>query len=220
MSVSIKSIAIQCGLLVSASVFFAAPAAANGHYAGHGMHHDGSSGQTGVALNHTQLLRLPYAAASVVVGNPEIADVAVHSTDTLLILGRSYGSTNVIAMDASGRVIINQNILVGAQDRAGRVRIFEGAASRKTFDCSHGCLPSPELGDEAGFYASGRPGTQVINNPIAGPATGNFSPSSSSLSAPAPSAATPGPSGIGGPSGSLDQSGGFSGGPGPSSPPF
>ena len=170
-----------------------------------------------MAINHTQLLRLPYAAAAVVVGNPEIADVAVHSTDTLLILGRSYGSTNVIAMDTSGRVIVNQNIIVGAQDRSGRVRIFEGAASRKTFDCSQGCLPSPELGDEAGFYAMGRPGAQVINNPIAGPATGNFTPASPMGASPArtstPSFSPPSTS-------SMDQPTGFSPSAAPGNTPF
>jgi len=193
----------------------AAPASANGY----GHSHDGTSGQTHVDLNHTQLLRLPYAATAVVVGNPEIADVAVHSTDTLLILGRSYGSTNVIAMDASGRVIINQNILVSAQDRAGRVRVFEGATSRKTFDCSNGCLPSPELGDESGYYAAGRPGAQQINNPIAGPATGSFSPAGAPVprpSAPAPTTSPPSFS----PASSSDTPSGFPGSSGPSSAPF
>ena len=186
-SVALRPVAATAALSLAA---FAAPASANGHgpaFMGH-VH----QGPVTVSLDHTELLRLPYPAAAVVVGNPEIADVAVHSTDTLLVLGRSYGSTNVIAMDASGRVIINQRISVGASERQGRIQVYEGAASRKTFDCQPSCLPSPELGDEAGFYGQGRPGGQAVTNPVAGPANGlPYNPGPVPVTGDAPAAPAP-----------------------------
>ena len=117
-----------------------------------------------VDLDRTSVIRLPASASAVVVGNPSIADIAVHSTDTLLVLGRSYGSTNILAMDALGRIITDTTVHVGASRGRSNVRVFQGANSRKTYACEPDCLPAPQLGDDAEHFGNFRPAAPQIND--------------------------------------------------------
>ena len=56
------------------------------------------------------------------VGNPSIADVSVQSGKVLVVTGKSYGETNLIVMDADGKVVANRKLIV--QDpRAGAVTL-------------------------------------------------------------------------------------------------
>jgi len=55
----------------------------------------GSTESYKVELNKTEIVRLPGAAASVIIGNPKIADVTVQSSDLLFVVGRGYGETNL-----------------------------------------------------------------------------------------------------------------------------
>jgi len=51
-----------------------------------------SAGQSySVSLNKTEIVRLPSAASAVIIGNPNIADVSVHASDTLFVIGRGFG---------------------------------------------------------------------------------------------------------------------------------
>ena len=117
-----------------------------------------------VDLDRTSVVRLPASASAVVVGNPSIADIAVHSTDTLLVLGRSYGSTNILAMDAVGRIISDTTVHVGAGRDRGSLRVYQGADSRRTYACEPDCLPAPQLGDDAEHIGTFRPPAPQIND--------------------------------------------------------
>ena len=150
-----------------------------------------------VTLDRTGVVRLPASAAAVVVGNPDIADIAVHSTDTLLVLGRSYGRTNILAMDAAGRIIADTAVHVGAGSHHSRLRVYEGSKSRRTFACEPDCLPAPELGDDAGFLGQFRPAApQLSDQMVSQGASGAPLPSMmgvpSGFPAPAPAGAPPG----------------------------
>jgi len=120
-----------------------------------------------VEVKRPQILRLSRPATSVIVGDPNVADVAVHSTNTLLILGRSYGTTNIIALDASGRVIIDTDINVSEHRSAQTLRVHGGDTNRMSYRCAPDCLPSPSLGDDRAFIARFRPGAPGINNDVA-----------------------------------------------------
>ena len=58
-----------------------------------------------VAKDQSKVVKLTSLAATVVVGNPEIADVAMQDGTTAFVTGKGFGTTNVIAMDAEGRQI-------------------------------------------------------------------------------------------------------------------
>ena len=172
-----------------------------------------------VDLDRTSVVRLPASASAVVVGNPTIADIAVHSTDTLLVLGRSYGTTNILAMDAVGRIIADTTVHVGASRDADSVRIYDGAEGRRTFACQPDCQPAPQFGDDAEFIGIYRPPAPQINDqfvaqgglgaPMGGPVTSSAQPMPSF--APAPSNFVPSapamPQGMDFPSGSISPAG-------------
>ena len=150
-----------------------------------------------VQLDRTSVVRLPASASAVVVGNPAIADIAVHSTDTLLVLGRSYGSTNILAMDAVGRIISDTTVHVGASRGQNSLRVYGGGDSRRTYACEPDCLPAPELGDDAGFLGQFRPAApQLSDQMVSQGASGAPLPSMmgvpSGFPAPAPAGAPPG----------------------------
>ncbi len=105
-----------------------------------------------VELNKTEIVRLPGAASSIVVGNPKIADVTVQSSDLIFVVGRGYGETNLIVLDAGGNTMMNANLqVVNTLPRNG-VRLYNGGA-RETYSCIPFCGPSPVLGDQGDFIA-------------------------------------------------------------------
>lgn len=129
------------------------------------------SGSYSVELNKTEIVRLSEPAAAVVIGNPKIADVSVHSSDTVFVLGRGYGQTNLIILNANGDTIMDADIQVVSPVSAGNVRIYEGK-NRATYSCAPNCLPAPVLGDTIEFVVLNTPETREINTTtITGPIT-------------------------------------------------
>src|SRR5690606_32664849 len=90
-----------------------------------------------------QATRVPLraAAGSVIVGNPEIADVTVVDANTLYITGKGYGVTEVVAVDPIGRAVFQSQVVVTAGDGSGRVRVWRGAQATE-LACANSCSPS------------------------------------------------------------------------------
>ena len=61
-----------------------------------------------VILDQAQTLRLPDRVGTIVVGNPLIADVTVQSGGLMVVTGKGYGRTNVIALDHHGGVLLEK----------------------------------------------------------------------------------------------------------------
>lgn len=138
--------------LVVASVAITAPAQA-GNY----------DGAYTVELNKTEIVRLSEPASAVIVGNPQIADVSVHSSDTVFVVGRGYGQTNLIVMNANGQTIMNADIQVTGSSAPGNVRLYSGNG-RQTYNCAPYCQPSPILGDSVNFISQNTPDAPSIQN--------------------------------------------------------
>ncbi|SEO56133.1 Pilus formation protein N terminal region [Rhodopseudomonas pseudopalustris] len=60
-----------------------------------------AAGEDTVSVNVDQakLIRLPQNISTLVVGNPLIADVTLQPGGMVVVTGKGYGATNVIAMD-------------------------------------------------------------------------------------------------------------------------
>ncbi len=130
-------------LAVTGTALIAAITITSSAHAGDGLY--------SVQLNKTEVLRLPQAASAVIIGNPEIADVSIHSADTLFIVGKGYGETNLIILDKAGNTMMSSDIQVITPQSRNQVRIFNAANSRQTYNCGPSCNPSPTLGDNADF---------------------------------------------------------------------
>lgn len=66
-----------------------------------------------VSVDQAKLVKLPGRVATLVVGNPLIADVTLQSGGMIVVTGKGYGATNVIAMDRAGDVLVDRTIQVG-----------------------------------------------------------------------------------------------------------
>jgi hypothetical protein len=103
-----------------------------------------------VIIDEATLVRLDRPAAEIVVGNPSIADVSVQSAKVLVVTGKSFGETNLIVMDADGKVVVNRSLIV-QEPRTGFVTIYKGA-SRQTLHCAPHCTPPLVIGDDKKYF--------------------------------------------------------------------
>lgn len=97
-------------------------------------------------------IALPAPAKDVAVGNPAIADVMVLDERNILVLGKGFGTTNVIALDRAGRLILDRVVVVSAAD-AGKVTIYKGTSASQ-YACAPRCEMTEKGDDTAG---RGRP---------------------------------------------------------------
>src|SRR3981189_138963 len=95
----LRSLAI--GLLLWPAVSLAAPA-----------------DRIAVNVDQAKLVKLPPKVATIVVGNPLIADVTLQGGGVVVVTGKGYGATNFIAMDRAGDILVDRLIQVeGPTDR-------------------------------------------------------------------------------------------------------
>ena len=104
-----------------------------------------------VTYDQSQLLPLSRPAAEIIIGNPVIADVSVQSGNLLVITGKSFGITNMIALDAKRQVIFERRILV-KRDDVRVVNLQRGDKGRQTFNCTPQCNPTVTVGDEPAYF--------------------------------------------------------------------
>lgn len=109
-----------------------------------------SAQQFTVETGKTKPLKLKQTAGSVVLGNPNVADVAVHSENMLFISGKTFGTTNLIVFDSEGETIYSANIVV-TTNTANMVSVNRAGANF-TYDCAPACRPGLSIGDDEGHY--------------------------------------------------------------------
>jgi len=103
-----------------------------------------------VAYDQSQLLRLPRPVASVIIGNPSIADVAIQGGNLLVVTGKTFGITNIIALDSERNIIQDQRIVV-TRDEVRTVNLNKGAL-RQSYSCSPNCSPTLTIGDDTTYF--------------------------------------------------------------------
>lgn len=127
-----------------------------------------SRGETGdarteavqVTVDHAKVLRLPEKAQTVIIGNPAIADVTVQRNGVMIVTGKSYGVTNLIALDATGALLAESSVRVGAASDS--ILTVQRGLERESYSCTPNCQPSAQLGDSKAFFegTSGQSGAR------------------------------------------------------------
>jgi Flp pilus assembly secretin CpaC len=105
-----------------------------------------------VKVNMARILRISAPAATVIIGNPGVADVTIQDPQTLVLTGKSYGQTNLIVLDSIGNPIADTIVEV-IQAQADVVTVYMGQA-RTTLACAPVCQPTIMLGDDNDFTTS------------------------------------------------------------------
>jgi len=99
-------------------------------------------GSVDVIIDQTQLVYLKRPMGSIIVGNPDIATVAVHDDHTLLLTGISFGTTNLIVLDGVGRKIYSSQLMVTEGASSGSLTVARGTTSTEVLACSDKCRVS------------------------------------------------------------------------------
>jgi hypothetical protein len=116
-----------------------------------GMPVDGGRDTVAVMIDHAKVVRLPERTQTVVVGNPMIADITVQRNGIVVVTGKSYGITNVIALDGAGSLIAESFITVQAATES--VVIVQRGLERESYSCTPNCQPSILLGDSSKYFS-------------------------------------------------------------------
>jgi Flp pilus assembly secretin CpaC len=103
-----------------------------------------------VNVDQAKLVRLPGKVATIVVGNPLIADVTLQPGGMIVVTGKGYGATNFIALDRSGEILVDRQIQVeGPSDRL--VTVYRGV-DRESYSCVPQCQRRVTLGDSDNYF--------------------------------------------------------------------
>ncbi|NVK36205.1 MAG: pilus assembly protein N-terminal domain-containing protein [Rhodobacteraceae bacterium] len=129
-----------------------------------------SAEDVNVMVDRAKVFRIEDGASTVIVGNPFIADVAMHDKNTVVVTGKAYGTTNIIILNAQNEPIIDELIVVQApEDNTVSV-------TRKTDRTSYSCTPNCEstlrLGDSPESFSQVADQSTQRNN-LAVQASGN-----------------------------------------------
>ncbi len=102
-----------------------------------------------VEIDRARIVKMPEGAKTLVIGNPTVADVTMLRTDRLMVVtGKSFGTTNLIILDADGsRVSETLLTVVAPEDNL----IVQRGMERESYSCKPDCLPAIALGDERSF---------------------------------------------------------------------
>ena len=99
-----------------------------------------------VPLDEVRMLAFAEPISTLYIGNPSVADVTMIDKRHAFVLGKAYGATNIVALDAAGIEVSNQQVVVFGS-ASGLVTLQRGAA-RMTYSCAAArCEPSPQPGD-------------------------------------------------------------------------
>jgi Flp pilus assembly secretin CpaC len=103
-----------------------------------------------ILVDNAKVIRLPERTSTVIVGNPIIAEVTPQKNGVLVLTGKSFGSTNLIALDNAGAMVAETMIRVEAS-RDSTITVQRGL-DRESFSCTPNCQPAVQLGDSAKYF--------------------------------------------------------------------
>ena len=127
-----------------------------------------SANTIAVNVDQARLVKLPARVATIVVGNPLIADVALQAGGVLVVTGKGYGATNFIAMDRAGEVLVDRLIQVeGPSDQL--ITVYRGV-DRESYSCMPICQRRITLGDGDSYFKAAMDQAGNLTNQATGSA--------------------------------------------------
>lgn len=103
--------------------------------------------QIRVDIDFARIIRLPEGARTLVLGNPLIADATLLRSDGLVVVtGKSFGSTNLLMLDADGARVAEAILTVAPTN--SWVVVFRGPGRRESLACDPECVRSVTLADD------------------------------------------------------------------------
>jgi Pilus formation protein N terminal region len=104
-----------------------------------------------VSVDEARIVKLPDRVATIVIGNPLIADAALQGGGILVVTGKGFGSTNMLALDRAGKVVMDTTIQVVGPTSRELVVVYRGT-ERESYSCAPDCERRLTLGDSAPYF--------------------------------------------------------------------
>ena len=106
-----------------------------------------------VVIDQAHLVDLPAGTATLIIGNPTIADVTMIGArgSRMVLTPRAFGETNFIALDANGKPLTESVIRVVA---GTETLIVQRGMSRQSYACAPKCQATEKLGDDDAFFTA------------------------------------------------------------------
>ncbi|HET7193002.1 MAG TPA: pilus assembly protein N-terminal domain-containing protein [Pseudolabrys sp.] len=104
-----------------------------------------------INVDEAQIMTLPDRVATIVIGNPLIADATLQNGGILVVTGKGYGATNLLALDRGGRVLMEKTIQVTGPGTKDLVVVYRGV-ERESYSCAPTCQRRITLGDSPAYF--------------------------------------------------------------------
>lgn len=106
-----------------------------------------------VSVDQARVMKLPGQVATIVIGNPLIADATLQRGGVLIVTGKGYGETNLLALDRSGGVVLNKTVQVLGPEDVNLVYVYKGI-ERESYSCTPECERRATLGDSPAYFSA------------------------------------------------------------------
>lgn len=141
--------ALTTAILVAAS-FAADGAPAARHAVKHAVQpNDGVT----VPMDEARVITFTQPVSTLFIGNPAIADVTVIDSHHAYLLGKTFGATNMIGLDANNHQVMNAQVNV-TNRMVGAVTLNRGADTYNYSCTEQHCETSPRPGDPSAFVST------------------------------------------------------------------
>ena len=122
-----------------------------------------------VNVDQSKIVKLPDRVATVVIGNPLIADATLQNGGLLVLTGKGFGATNMIALDRAGRTVESNTVQVVGPGTHDLVVVYRGV-ERESYSCAPNCERRITLGDSPAYFSAVLSQTGQRNGSAAPPA--------------------------------------------------
>lgn len=109
------------------------------------------AGSLNLPIDEVRVVTFVRPVSTVYVGNPAIADVNIIDSRHAFVLGKTYGATNIIALDANGHQVADNPLTVFGHP--GSIVTLNRGPDQVTYACADSrCEHSPLPGDEVNGF--------------------------------------------------------------------
>lgn len=102
-----------------------------------------------VAMDEVHTITFETPVSTVYVGNPAVADINMIDARHAFIIGKGFGSTNIVALDASGKQVFDTPVSVLTRSARNESTVVVNRGNqRTTYSCTaNTCEATPTPGD-------------------------------------------------------------------------
>lgn len=139
-------------LIVASALFIGALPGARSAAAAEAVSAAAPGGPVIVALDRAKIVKLPEKTATLVIGNPLIADASVQPGGIAVITAKSPGATNLVALDRTGATLFESTVQV--VNPTDNVVVMYRGVDRETYSCAPDCSRRVTIGDTPAYFTA------------------------------------------------------------------